>query len=268
MARANRHYLPGCVWHITHRCHKKEFLLKFSKDCRRWMQWLFTARRRYDLVILDYVATSNHIHLLAFDREGREVIPRSIQLVAGKTAQEYNGRKHRKGAFWEDRYHATAVESGEHLRQCLVYIDLNMVRAGVVEHPSQWPFGGYNEIQQPRRKCRLIAYEQLRELLAFSTYDELTEAHRLWVEDALRSGRRSRESKWTDSIAVGSRGFVDDIRARLGIRCKGRKIAEGEDGCELREPESVYEPILGLENEAIASKNAYFWDDSLLISEG
>jgi len=37
MPRANRYFLPGYIWHITHRCHKKEFLLKFStdrKDCR------------------------------------------------------------------------------------------------------------------------------------------------------------------------------------------------------------------------------------------
>ena len=37
MARANRHYLPGNhIWHITHRCHKREFLLKFAKDRRRF----------------------------------------------------------------------------------------------------------------------------------------------------------------------------------------------------------------------------------------
>ena len=30
MPRANRYFLPGHVWHITHRCHKKEFLLKFA----------------------------------------------------------------------------------------------------------------------------------------------------------------------------------------------------------------------------------------------
>jgi len=39
MPRANRHYIPGCVWHITHRCHKKEFLLKFVRDDRRYLQW-------------------------------------------------------------------------------------------------------------------------------------------------------------------------------------------------------------------------------------
>lgn len=78
MARANRHYLPGYVWHITHRCHKKEFLFRFSKDRQHWVQWLFEARRRYNLQVLNYVVTSNHIHLLVYDKEGGDVIPRSI----------------------------------------------------------------------------------------------------------------------------------------------------------------------------------------------
>ena len=74
MARAKRHYIPGQIWHITHRCHKREFLLKFSKDRRKWLQWLFEARRRYGLTILNYTVTSNHIHLLVADDKGRNVI--------------------------------------------------------------------------------------------------------------------------------------------------------------------------------------------------
>jgi len=108
MPRAKRHFLPGYAWHITHRCHKEEFLLKFAKDRGSWMSWLFEAKKRYGLRILDYVATSNHIHLLVLGGGEREIIPRSMQLVAGRTAQEFNQRKKRKGAFWEDRYHATA----------------------------------------------------------------------------------------------------------------------------------------------------------------
>lgn len=46
------------------------------------------------------------------DEGDRDVIPKSMQLVAGRTGQEYNQRKCRKGGFWEDRYHATAVERG------------------------------------------------------------------------------------------------------------------------------------------------------------
>jgi len=144
MPRANRHYIPGVVWHITHRCHKKEFLLKFARDRRRWLRWLFEARKRFGLSILNYMVTSNHIHLLVRDNGKRDVIPKSIQLIAGRTGQEYNQRKKRKGAFWEDRYHATAVETDDHLIQCLVYMDMNMVRAGVVNHPSEWAFSGYS----------------------------------------------------------------------------------------------------------------------------
>ena len=55
MARAKRHYLHGHVWHITHRCHKKEFLLKLVKDRQRWLYWLFQAKKRYGLRILDYI---------------------------------------------------------------------------------------------------------------------------------------------------------------------------------------------------------------------
>jgi len=46
MARANRHHLPGYVWHITHRCPKREFL-KFDKDKSRWIHWLFEAKKRF-----------------------------------------------------------------------------------------------------------------------------------------------------------------------------------------------------------------------------
>jgi len=84
------------------------------------------------------MVTSNHVHLLVVDDGERDVIPNSLKLVAGRTGQEYNQRKNRKGAYWKDRYHATAVESGDHLARCMVYIDINMVRAGVVDHPSQW----------------------------------------------------------------------------------------------------------------------------------
>lgn len=122
MPRANRHYIPGYVWHITQRCHKKEFLLKFDKDRRLWLKWLFEARKRFDLSVLNFTVTSNHVHLLIRDN-GEGVIPQSMQLIAGKLGQEYNRRKNRKDAYWEDRYHATAVETDSHLIQCMVYIE-------------------------------------------------------------------------------------------------------------------------------------------------
>jgi hypothetical protein len=106
MARAKRHYIPGYIWHITHRCRKKEFLLKFSKDRHRYLQWLYQARKRYGLTVLDYMVTSNH--LLVVDDGDRDVI--------GRTGQKYSPRKDRKGAYREDRYHPMAVETEGTLR--------------------------------------------------------------------------------------------------------------------------------------------------------
>jgi len=60
--------------------------------------------------------TSNHVHLILMYVPGEDAIPRAMQLIAGRTGQEYNQRKDRKGAFWEDHYHATAVEAESHLR--------------------------------------------------------------------------------------------------------------------------------------------------------
>jgi putative transposase len=85
MPRANR-YLPGYVWHITHRCHQKKFLLKFARDRRRNLHWMFEAKKRFGLCVLDYVVTSNHIHLLVKDT-GLNVIAQCMQLIAGHTAQ-------------------------------------------------------------------------------------------------------------------------------------------------------------------------------------
>ncbi len=156
MPRAHRYFMPGYVWHITHRCHKQEYLLKFAKTRQRYTHWLYQARKRFDVEILNYTITSNHVHLIVRNRGGDNEIPRMMQLVAGRTGQEYNTSKNRQGAFWEDRYHATTIETGKHLQRCLVYLDLNMVRARVVGHPEDWSHGGYHEIQGNRRGNTII----------------------------------------------------------------------------------------------------------------
>ena len=79
MPRANRHFLPDHIWHITHRCHKKDYLLTFAKDRDCWIRWLYEARKRYGLCVLNYMATSNHIHLLVED-SGKDVISRSSKV--------------------------------------------------------------------------------------------------------------------------------------------------------------------------------------------
>jgi REP element-mobilizing transposase RayT len=136
MPRANRHFLPGHVWHIIHRCHQKKFLLKFARDRRRYLHWLFEAKKRFGLSVLNYMITSNHVHLLIKDTEPN-VIADSMQLIAGRTAQEYNQRKGRQGAFWEDRYHATAIEADEHLHCCRQWVEQTL-ESGRTVRDDRW----------------------------------------------------------------------------------------------------------------------------------
>ena len=223
MPRANRHYLPGCVWHITHRCHKQEFLLKFEKDRKRWLYWLFEAKKRYGLCVLNYTVTSNHIHLLVVDT-GRDIIPQSLQLVAGRTAQEFNTRKNRKGAFWEDRYHATAIETNEHLAKCMIYIDLNMVRAGVVKHPSE--------------------------------YDT-------WIDNELNNNASARNPLWSESIAVGSEPFIMEIQEKLASRARKRSAVSANGTTVLKEPQIPYNALFDVKKVLLSHKNAYIWNKNV-----
>ena len=259
MARANRHYLPGNhIWHITHRCHKREFLLKFARDRQGWLRWLFEAKKRYGLRVLNYMVTCNHVHLLVEDK-GEGMIPRSIQLVAGRTAQDYNRRKRRKGAFWEDRYQATAVQADSHFVHCMLYIDLNMVRARVVGHPSDWAFCGYNEIQSPPQRYSIIDRKRLMEVVGIDVEDELSRTYKGWVDESLVSGEPARQSKWTESVAVGSKQFIVRVREKLGLRAAGRDIIKSAVSHELREPGISYSYDFWAKNGTLSSENTYFW---------
>ena len=135
-----------------------------------------------------------------------------------------------------------------------------MVRTGVVTHPSEWFFGGYNEIQQPRKKCALIAYQKLAELTGFETYDAFQKAYKELVGEALRNGNNVKQPEWTKSIAVGSESFIETIKDKLGPLAKGRKILAKEGGFQLREEIGTYIANFDSKNDDIGTQNAYFWD--------
>ena len=73
--RANRYHISGCIWHITHRCHKREFLPKFGRDRRRWIRWIFEARKRYGLQVLNFAATSNAFRAWAYGVPAQAGVP-------------------------------------------------------------------------------------------------------------------------------------------------------------------------------------------------
>jgi putative transposase len=232
--------IPGYAWHITHRCHNRLFLLKLLKDKKNWMSWMYSARVKYGLHILNYAITSNHIHLIVYHDGRPNVIPRSMLLAASRTALEYNHRKDRSGAFWEGNYHATAVQTDSHLMNCMVYIDLNMVRARVVQHPRDWRFCGFQEITGMSHRRRLIDLPLLMKFLGCKKPEELQSTYQGWIEDALRKRDLERKAIWTESVAVGGKSFVEEIREKLGIKAIHKKSLPHPGSYMLKDPSSNY----------------------------
>lgn len=240
MPRAHRHFIAGQVWHITQRCHGRQFLLRFQEDRRRWLYWLYQARQIHGLSVLNYVVTSNHIHMLVHD-QGDDSISAAMQLIAGRTAQEFNKRHGRSGSFWEDRFHATAVQTNEHLARCMVYIDLNMVRAGEVEHPRDWQSSGYVEALDPRKRAVRLDFQSIYRLFNFDSHEQFLQTRNRWIEDKLEAGDLKRESYWTDSVAVGNLEYALKMKRALAISNPGRR-ARRETGCfAVREPLAHYQ---------------------------
>lgn len=221
MPRANRYWVKAAAYHITHRCHNREFLLRFAKDRDAYREVLQNELRRCPVSLLQFTITCNHVHLLVTTEE-QGAVASLMQRVQGRFAEEYNRRKGREGAFWSDRYHATLIDGAEHLWACMLYIDLNMVRAGVVRHPREWVWTGWHELTGERKRYRLIDLDALAQRFEGQTVENLQNVYRAAVDERLASGiaRLPREAHWTESLAVGSRAFIEQIEAQLVMEGK------------------------------------------------
>jgi putative transposase len=221
MPRSARILLPDHIYHLTHRCHNGSFFLRFATTRKAYRKRLWQAVRRFNILLLNYCITSNHTHQLV-------IVTRPIDISAfmrhleGEFAADYNRRKHRRGAFWSERYHSTVIEDGSHFWNCMHYIDLNMVRAGVVVHPKQWAWCGYQEIAGIRQRYCLINLRRLQQMAPIPDSTDFARWYSAETDQAMARATGCREAHWTESIAVGSEAFV----RRVAKRTKGRKRFE------------------------------------------
>ena len=254
MPRANRHILAGHTYHLTHRCHCGAFLLRFARDRQAYRTRLRAAIGHWAVRLLNYCLTSNHVHLLC-QADGIVDVAGMMKEVAGGMAQAYNLRKGRGGAFWTDRYHATMVGDGSHLWRCMRYIDLNMVRAGVVTHPVEWEWTGWGELMGLRRRNRLLDMPTVLEALECEKAETFRKQYAAFVEEALVPGSLQREAWWSESLAVGSDVFVNEIREAVQAGNLRRRlgVVSGPGGeTVLRESSGPYGAENVPENRAMA----------------
>lgn len=242
MPRSARILLPEHVYHLTHRCHNGSFFLGFDTARIEYRRRLWQAVRRFEIIMLNYCLTSNHTHLLLKVRSAAR-ISTFMRHLEGEFASHYNRLKHRRGAFWSERYHATLIEDGSHLWKCMHYIDLNMVRAGVVDHPAQWQWCGYHEIAGLRQRYRILDLQELLRLGGTEDRSAFSALYDMGLDQSIKNASGRREPHWTESMAVGSEAFVRRIAA-LSKRRKKLEIREWTDASwYVRDPAACYLPL-------------------------
>jgi putative transposase len=217
MPRASEYLVEGYTYHLTHRCHDRKFLLRFGRDRDLYREWLREGVKRYKVPVYGFCITRNHVHIVLHATD-REAVGELMRLASGSTAKHYNIRKDREGSMWEHPYQCTAVEDGQHLRNCLRYIDLNMVRAGEVLHPREWRWCGYDELTGTRQRYRLLNTEDLLRRLEIASPRDLWDWYRGTIDGQLAAGGLTREAHWTESLAVGSQRFVEAVGCRYPSR--------------------------------------------------
>jgi putative transposase len=194
-------------------------MLKFSKDRDKYFDCLRETNKRFRISILDYMITSNHIHLLIWARRG-EQISKAMQFLQGTFAQYYNKQHKRQGAFWSDRYHPTMIQSGQHFGKALFYIDLNMRRAGAVKTIEEWKHTGLHEFTGAKRRYCVIDKDRLIKCLGMRTFEDFQLWYTKTLQKIIKEQYLAKESFWSNSIAVGNEDWVNEIYIKQGLKRK------------------------------------------------
>jgi len=216
-------------YHITHRCHQRQFLLRWQKDRRSFRCRLWQMSQKYPVSILNYMLTGNHIHLVLW-AEQPAAVSLAMQFLDGTTSHDYNRRCNREGAFWSRRYRPTIVQSDTHLARCFFYVEMNMVRARAIKHPGQWLGGAYDEFTGQRQRYRIIDMEKLLALINHPC----VAAFRKWYLDEVarqcKNEQMLREPWWSEAAAVGSQSWTIQVSQLLqGYEQRNEPVAASAD---------------------------------------
>lgn len=135
MARLPRLTVPGYAHHVIQRGNNRQRIFVDAADRKFMLALLAEYASTLKVAIHAYVLMDNHLHLLATP-ETAEGLPLLMQAVGRRYVRYFNDRHGRTGTLWEGRYRSTLVEADRYLMACMVYIDLNPVRAGLVANPA------------------------------------------------------------------------------------------------------------------------------------
>ncbi len=231
MPRKSRFNLVGIPQHVIQRGHNREPCFYSEQDYRRYLADLKAAAKKYECRIHAYVLMTNHVHMLVTPMV-EHGISNMMQALGRRYVYYINKRYHRSGTLWEGRYKSSLIDSDYYLLTCMRYIELNPVRAAMVDHPGEYKWTSYHANAQNSFDALIEGHPiyialGLNEVVRQATYRELFKGH--IDNDTLHDIRESLNHE----LVLGRSYFKDKIeeitnrQTRLGA--PGRPMI-GEEG--------------------------------------
>ena len=142
MPRLARHCPAGISTHVIQRGNNKQACFGTDEDIKAYANWLREGARKHDVKVHGWVFMTNHVHLLLTPAESNGV-SKLMQYIGRCYVRNFNHRYSRSGTLFEGRFKSCLVQDDHYALTCLRYIELNPVRAGIVQDPGDYQWSSY-----------------------------------------------------------------------------------------------------------------------------
>jgi len=221
MARLPRIAPVGIPLHLIQRGNNRQVCFNSDEDCDAYIGWLKKYSHQYEVDVHAWVLMTNHVHLLCTPQKENGV-SRMMQSLGRCYVRYFNDKYQRTGTLWEGRYKSCLVQAEQYLLEVYRYIELNPVRAGMVDDPGEYSWSSY-QINALGRTSDLCAPHPEYLKLGTSRDERLASYRALFqchMEDGVLAGIRANTNS---GLAIGHERFKDEIEALTGRRLKPKK---------------------------------------------
>ena len=197
-----------------------------EEDYQAYLEYLYDACLRYAVNMHAYVLMTNHTHLL-MTPQCKDGISLVMQSLGRRYVQYINHQYRWSGTLWEGRHKSSLVQAEPYLLACYRYIELNPVRACMVDHPGEYRWSSYHANAvgaADKRITRHDLYDALGQTAESRqyTYRELfTNALDKDIVHAIRASAQF-------SMPLGNSRFKEEIeqalKRKLGYAKRGRLV--------------------------------------------
>lgn len=221
MPRTARLVIPDHPHHIIHRGHNRQPVFMSDDDYRYYLDNLLEWKTKLKCRLYAYCLMTNHVHLILDPGESEVNLAKLMKRVAGRQTRYVNKLEKRTGTLWEGRYKSSPISADSYLMACSRYIELNPVRACLVDHPGSYRWSSYAE--KTGKEPKLIDEDPFYRGLSSDT-EKRNVKYAEWVLSAIPEGEWEliRSATQRGQLTGGSK-FYDLVAERLGQRIEARK---------------------------------------------